>query len=244
MKNDDLEVTQADRDAARNWYGNTDHPHFSVMVRFLARHRLSTRDDGLREALVREALDETRRRYPETEDALLFFACASGLEAGSISSEAEEWAKEALPSPQPEQSAPAGEGEVERAREYVASSMHDRDKSWGDLVRAGERDDCPEMRMVLKAMRTEALRTQSQPVLTDEVVEQSNIDRFTGRPIGDHGTAYSAIRFAMECEHDLANRDAFLRAWTDGDLTEWPEYYGWLENVEPVAALASMGEGE
>lgn len=45
--------------------------------------------------------------------------------------------------------------EVERAREYVASSMHDRDRSWGDLVRAGERDDCPEMRMVLKAMRTE-----------------------------------------------------------------------------------------
>lgn len=45
--------------------------------------------------------------------------------------------------------------EVERAREYVASSMHDRDRSWGDLVRAGERDDCPEMRMVLKAMRAE-----------------------------------------------------------------------------------------
>ena len=46
--------------------------------------------------------------------------------------------------------------ELERAREYVASSMHDRDKSWGDLVRKGERDDCPEMRMVLKAMASEA----------------------------------------------------------------------------------------
>lgn len=55
---------------------------------------------------------------------------------------------------------PASGDVVERAREYVASSMHDRDKSWGDLVRAGERDDCPEMRMVLKAMRTEAALTQ------------------------------------------------------------------------------------
>lgn len=44
------------------------------------------------------------------------------------------------------------EAVLKLARECVASSMHDRDKSWGDIVRAGERDDCPEMRMVVKAI--------------------------------------------------------------------------------------------
>ena len=43
--------------------------------------------------------------------------------------------------------------DLELARDCVASSIHDRDKSWGDLVRAGERDDCPEMRMVLAAIK-------------------------------------------------------------------------------------------
>lgn len=71
--------------------------------------------------------------------------------------------------------------ELERAREYVASSMHDRDKSWGDLVRKGERDDCPEMRMVLKAMASEAalsalpavegwLGIESAPVWEDDIL--------------------------------------------------------------------------
>ncbi len=58
-----------------------------------------------------------------------------------------------------------------RAREYVASSMHDRDKSWGDLVRAGARDDCPEMRMVLKAMREEARLASERPSLLQDAVE-------------------------------------------------------------------------
>lgn len=59
-------------------------------------------------------------------------------------------------------SQPAPGDLVERARTYVASSMHDRDKSWGDLVLAGERDDCPEMRMVLKAMQSEAALSAAQ----------------------------------------------------------------------------------
>lgn len=72
--------------------------------------------------------------------------------------------------------------------------------------------------------------------------EQRYLDRTTGRPVGDHGSGEAAIRFALECEDDLGNRDAFLRAWQDGDLTEWPEYYGWLANVEPVDALLTTKE--
>lgn len=60
------------------------------------------------------------------------------------------------------------------------------------------------------------------------------IDPRTGRPLGDHGTAVDAINFAVdevpfgECPEP----DTFLRAWREGDLEEWPEFYEWLAKEE------------
>ena len=193
------------------------------------RHRLSTRDDGL------PFLNSLLNELEIVTDCLSNITAVTGQDSDWLGQAENALSRiEALLSPQPEQSAPAGDGEGLAYRSAMAS------------LEAQAKVNAPTFYLTNECGNAilAALRTQSQPVLTDEVVEQRYIDRFTGRPIGDHGTAHSAIRFAMECEHDLANRDAFLRAWTDGDLTEWPEYYGWLENVEPVAALASMGEGE
>jgi hypothetical protein len=57
------------------------------------------------------------------------------------------------------------------------------------------------------------------------------IDLCTGRPIGDHGTATQAIDYAIDHEGS-AFADAFLRAWREGDLDEWPDFYAWLKQKE------------
>ncbi len=64
--------------------------------------------------------------------------------AGLTSTNYYMWFERPSPTPTPDR--------IAEARAIVASSMHDRDKSWGDLVLAGERDDCPEMRMVVAAL--------------------------------------------------------------------------------------------
>lgn len=53
-------------------------------------------------------------------------------------------------------------------------------------------------------------------------------DPRTGRPVGDHGTAVQAIEYALEQVGDCEAVD-FLRAWREGDLDEWPEFYPWLK---------------
>jgi hypothetical protein len=53
------------------------------------------------------------------------------------------------------------------------------------------------------------------------------MDPRTGRPNGDHGTANDAIDFALDTSSGLEAED-FLRAWRDGSLEEWPDYYVWL----------------
>ena len=57
------------------------------------------------------------------------------------------------------------------------------------------------------------------------------IDERTGRPIGDHGTALQAIEYALNEIGDCEGVD-FLRAWREGDLGEWPEFYDWLKRYE------------
>lgn len=56
------------------------------------------------------------------------------------------------------------------------------------------------------------------------------IDKFTGRPIGDHGTHADAMTFALDVHDDPGETYEFLKAWQIGDLREWPEYYEWLNN--------------
>jgi len=56
-------------------------------------------------------------------------------------------------------------------------------------------------------------------------------DPRTGRPYADHGTAEQAIDFAID--HAAIEADNFLRSWREGDLNEWPEFYRWLNEVQP-----------
>lgn len=43
----------------------------------------------------------------------------------------------------------------------------------------------------------------------------------------DHGTAIQAINFALNFKL-CCEPDTFLRSWREGDLRDWPEFYGWL----------------
>lgn len=58
-----------------------------------------------------------------------------------------------------------------------------------------------------------------------------HIDRRTGRPFGDHGTALRALQFAFDKLHDDVERMDFLREWWHGG-PEYPEFYAWLKTVE------------
>jgi hypothetical protein len=55
-------------------------------------------------------------------------------------------------------------------------------------------------------------------------------DPRTGREVGDHGTANDAIEFILTAGYDCGPGEEveFLRAWQQGDLGEWPEFYRWL----------------
>jgi hypothetical protein len=57
------------------------------------------------------------------------------------------------------------------------------------------------------------------------------IDRKTGLPYGDHGTANEAIDYLLSPEGAQApgEETIFLRCWREGaDADEWPDYYAWL----------------
>ena len=52
-------------------------------------------------------------------------------------------------------------------------------------------------------------------------------DPLTGRRWGDHGSALSAIDYALDVMR--GEEREFLSAWRDGDAgKEWPEFYEWL----------------
>jgi hypothetical protein len=58
------------------------------------------------------------------------------------------------------------------------------------------------------------------------------IDPRIGRPYGDHGTHNQALDYALDHYPRLPDGDGdpatFLRAWREGDLDEFPEFYAWL----------------
>lgn len=53
-------------------------------------------DEPHLEALVKAAWEETMRRYPDAAGALTFFLCASGMNAGAVTPEAEAWRETAI----------------------------------------------------------------------------------------------------------------------------------------------------
>lgn len=59
-----------------------------------------------------------------------------------------------------------------------------------------------------------------------------DLDKRTGRPYGDHGTAVNAIDFALNYER-TGEIHAFLKGWMEGSLDEWPEFYAWLRTQAP-----------
>lgn len=75
--------------------------------------------------------------------------------------------------------------------------------------------------------------------LTAATVDPERFDPRTGRPMGDHGTALDAINFALDTSQGLECED-FLRAWREGDLEEWPDFYEWFaaREAEPAKAAA------
>lgn len=58
------------------------------------------------------------------------------------------------------------------------------------------------------------------------------VDPKTGREFGDHGTGEQAVEYALDhgpswgCEWSVA----FLQAWREGNLDEFPEFYAWLKD--------------
>ena len=52
----------------------------------------------------------------------------------------------------------------------------------------------------------------------------------TERALGDHGTAQQAINFALDEVGWSIDAITFLDDWRIGDLSEWSDFYEWLEN--------------
>lgn len=49
-----------------------------------------------------------------------------------------------------------------------------------------------------------------------------------------HGTHEHAVRFALEVHDDTLQTYEFLKAWSEGNLDEWPEFYEWLDTQSQV----------
>jgi hypothetical protein len=84
--------------------------------------------------------------------------------------------------------------------------------------------------------------TWKSSLVRPKMMELSVVDDSTGRPAGDHGTANQAIEYALNVAEDHEAPD-FLRAWQQGDLGEWPEFYDWLKTQE-ISEDAFSGIGE
>lgn len=90
----------------------------------------------------------------------------------------------------------------------------------------------------------------ARPTWTDDGLDFSVIKMFTGntegepvfvrhknpsterkpvRGLDEHGTYEDAVTYVLDvCSEDT---DLFLRAWREGNLAEWPEYYQWLNET-------------
>lgn len=55
--------------------------------------------------------------------------------------------------------------------------------------------------------------------------------------LNTHGTAVQAIEYALDHAEAYYNGCFnFLKAWREGDLDEWPEFYAWLAEQGKVSA--------
>ena len=68
--------------------------------------------------------------------------------------------------------------------------------------------------------------------------DEERIDPRTGRPLGDHGTASQAIEFLLYHRQAPGEETEFLKAWQEGDLADWPEFYEWLARLEAGSSAA------
>ncbi len=50
----------------------------------------------------------------------------------------------------------------------------------------------------------------------------------------DHGTHEQAIEFALYVHNDTLQTYEFLKAWSEGSLEEWPEFYEWLDSQASI----------
>ena len=63
-------------------------------------------------------------------------------------------------------------------------------------------------------------------------VKQQMLDERTGFAVGFHGGYSHAVDYALDhMEQDPGNQVDFLRAWREGNLEEWPEYYEHLHSI-------------
>jgi hypothetical protein len=63
-------------------------------------------------------------------------------------------------------------------------------------------------------------------------IKQKMLDENTGFPVGFHGGHSHAVDYMLDrMEADPGNQVEFLRAWREGNLEEWPEYYEHLHTI-------------
>lgn len=62
----------------------------------------------------------------------------------------------------------------------------------------------------------------------------------------NHGTAQDAIDYALDVISwgSESGQEVFLRAWRDGDLAEWPDFYEWLDERRIAEMCESSGLAE
>lgn len=94
-------------------------------------------------------------------------------------------------------------------------------------------NECAEKELARVWTKVDALRAKNDTQdKSSPLPGATPVDPRTGRPIGDHGTALQAIKFATSnhvvrgCESD------FLGSWMLGELVSWPEFYEWLKKYE------------
>jgi hypothetical protein len=61
---------------------------------------------------------------------------------------------------------------------------------------------------------------------------------------GDHGTYEDAVRFALDVHDDRLGTYQFLKAWNEGDLLYYPEYYEWLSTRKKTSAQPAPDQVE
>lgn len=99
-------------------------------------------------------------------------------------------------------------------------------------------NECAEAELARVWTKVDAIRAKNarqaegSPLPGSSEEKTDHIDKRTGRPIGDHGTAIQAIEYATEQYAVMGQEREFLKCWLEGNLDDWPEFYGWLKKKE------------